>query len=55
MPDPTASRSDMPSYLSDGEVLWLRSVMREASTGRVVAEQLMEKRWMRSASAIYRP
>ncbi len=36
------------------EVLWLRSVMREASNGRVVLEQLMEKRWMKGASALYR-
>lgn len=39
---------------SKTEVLWLRSVMRDASTGRVVVEQLMEKRWMKSASALYR-
>lgn len=43
------------SETSKTEVLWLRSVMREASTGRVVVEQLMEKRWMKSASALYRP
>ena len=36
------------------EVLWLRTVMREASSGRVVVEQLMEKRWMKSASALWR-
>lgn len=36
------------------EVLWLRSVMRDASSGRVVLEQLMEKRWMKGASALYR-
>lgn len=36
------------------EVLWLRTVMREASSGRVVVEQLMEKRWMKSASAFWR-
>lgn len=39
---------------SKTEVLWLRTVMREASSGRVVAEQLMEKRWMKSASALWR-
>jgi hypothetical protein len=42
------------SETSKTEVLWLRSVMREASTGRVILEQLMEKRWMKSASALYR-
>ncbi len=36
------------------EVLWLRTNMREASTGRIVLEQLMEKRWMKAASALYR-
>ncbi len=36
------------------EVLWLRTVMREASTGSTVVEQVMEKRWMKSASLLYR-
>ncbi len=42
------------SETSKTEVLWLRTVMRDASTGRVAVEQLMEKRWMKSASALYR-
>jgi len=42
------------SETSKTEVLWLRSEMREAATGRVVLDQLMEKRWMKSASALYR-
>lgn len=42
------------SETSKTEVLWLRSEMRDAATGRLVLDQLMEKRWMKSASALYR-
>ena len=42
------------SETSKTEVLWLRTVMRNQSTGAPVVEQLMEKRWMKSASTLYR-